>query len=76
MSKAKTSGTTIDSAFKPMAPVPGLASAPGVYNRHPNLGPAAPDSGIPLKFMDTAIGSGTMPSGPSMDVVPAKQRKS
>jgi hypothetical protein len=77
MPKAKTTGTHIDSCFQPMAKVPGLASSPGIYDKHPNVGPGSPDSGIPLKFFDESIAHpGTMPSGPSMTVVPAKTHKS
>jgi hypothetical protein len=69
--------TEIDSPFTPAAPVPGLSSAPGIYDQHPSIGPKAADSTVPLKFFDESIpGPGTKPSGPSMDVTPATTERS
>lgn len=76
MPHAKTTGTQIDSPFTALAPVPKLDSAPGVYDTHPNVGPARATSGIPLKFMDESIKHGTMPTSAHMNVEPAKQHKS
>lgn len=69
--------TEIDSPFTAMRQNPSFTEAPGCYDHHPAIGPAAADSTIPLKFFDESVkGPGTMPSGPSMDVVPASVEKS
>jgi hypothetical protein len=73
----KGKGTHIDSPFTGMAPTPGVKGVDGIYDEHPNVGPKASDSTIPLKFFSTSIPTpGTMPSGPSMDVEPAPTKKS
>ena len=50
----KSSKGSIDTTMKAPA-VPALDSAPGVYNRHPNLGPAGESGGFPLKFTDESV---------------------
>lgn len=55
MSHKPGQAANIDSPMTGHPPVKGLASAPGVYSRHRNLGPAGVDGGMPLKFYDDAI---------------------
>lgn len=47
----------------------------GGMTSFPGLGPAGVDGGVPLKIMDTSIAApGTIPSGPSMTVVPTPEK--
>ena len=60
----------------PMTGVPshkGIASAPGKYSSHPNLGPAGVSGGLPLKFTDDSIKAQIGPVDNPMYVVPTKR---
>jgi hypothetical protein len=64
----------IESPLTPFKTVTSYTEAPGSYTKHPNVGPAGVDGGLPLKFTDESI-KGTMPEGPSMEPTPAKAEK-
>ena len=75
---AKQKGSAIQSPYTNFMnkanPTPS-SGAPGHYSKHPNIGPAGVDGGMPLKFTDDSV-KGIMPEGPSMSPTPAKMIKS
>lgn len=72
MAAKKQGNGTIDSPYNSGRPTPSLKGGAGEYNRHPDLGPAGVDGGIPLKFMDTSIPTPKGRLVPQMDIIPGK----
>ena len=70
-------GGAVDSPFEHFGQHPGLSDGKGVYDRHPNVGPPAANSGIPLLFIDEHIKTPkTKLPEASMEPVPASVHKS
>ncbi len=63
----------VESSYTPFAgSAPSVgAGGPGVYDKHPNIGPAGNSGGVPLKFFDESL-PGVAPGAPSMNPSPAK----
>jgi hypothetical protein len=72
MAKQKKS-SSIDSVMTGVPPVPGLASAPGIYNRHRDVGPDGVDGGFPTKFYDDAVKATPGPVDTDMPKVMGKK---
>jgi hypothetical protein len=66
----------LDTPMTGVPKVPGLSSAPGTYNRHPNLGPDGVSGGLPLKTFDDAVKVQVGPTDNPMHVTPTKRTTS
>jgi hypothetical protein len=68
---------SIESVMTSCPAVKAYDSAPGKYNEHPNLGPAGPTGGFPLKFVDTAVKQPVIQQtdNPGMVMTPLKRSK-